>query len=201
MESDLTEAQQMVLAFLGERCDSGDAPPTVREICQHFGYRSTRAASDHLGALQKKGFVAREKNRSRGIRLIRRNDGVPLLGRIPAGHPRNTVAEPRGRLSLNPTHYGIHDRSKAFALFVSGDSMTGRHLFDGDIVLLESGVEPRDGDIVAALIDNESTLKTLVVRGRKAWLRAENPNYPDLIPAWDLQIQGVARAVVRLLRK
>jgi len=77
--------------------------------------------------------------------------------------------------------------------------MTGRRLFDGDIVILESGAEPRNGDVVAALIDNECTLKTLVLKRGKSWLHAENPKYPDLFPATDLQIQGVARAVIRLL--
>jgi repressor LexA len=79
--------------------------------------------------------------------------------------------------------------------------MTGRQIFDGDIVLFEHGTTPRHEDIVAALIDNESTLKTFVRKGGKVWLRAENPRFPDLVPAWDLQIQGVARAVIRFLRK
>ena len=79
--------------------------------------------------------------------------------------------------------------------------MIGRQIFDGDIVLLEHDATPQHGDIVAALIDNESTLKTFVRKGGKVWLRAENPRYPDLIPAWDLQIQGVARAIIRFLRK
>jgi repressor LexA len=79
--------------------------------------------------------------------------------------------------------------------------MVGRQIFDGDIVLLEQETSPHDGDIVAALIDNESTLKTFVRKGSKVWLRAENPRYPDLVPALDLQIQGVARAVIRFLNK
>jgi repressor LexA len=201
MHAELTTAQQLMLRFLEERSDSGELPPTIREICTHFGYRSTKAASDHLSALQKKGFVARDKRCARGLRLVQRKTGIPLLGRIQAGNPRDTEAEPAERLTLNPEHYGIRNRSRAFALRVSGDSMIGRQLFDGDIVLLESAAEPHNGDIVAALIDHQSTLKTLVLRSGKAWLRAENSKYPDLIPAWDLQIQGIARAVIRYLRK
>lgn len=79
--------------------------------------------------------------------------------------------------------------------------MIGCQISDGDIVILDHELTPRNGDVVAALIDNESTLKTFVQEGSKAWLRAENPRYPDLIPALDLQIQGVARAVIRFLRK
>ena len=80
--------------------------------------------------------------------------------------------------------------------------MIGRQIFEGDIVLLEHEAIPRDGDIVAALIDNESTLKTFVhKREGKVWLRAENPLYPELIPAMDLQVQGIVRAVIRFLKK
>jgi repressor LexA len=124
-----------------------------------------------------------------------------VLGRIAAGFPREGLAESDQQLPLDPSSYGIRDRSKAFALQVTGDSMIGCQISDGDIVILDYGLTPRNGDVVAALIDNESTLKTFVQKGSKAWLRAENPRYPDLIPALDLQIQGVARAVIRFLRK
>ena len=75
--------------------------------------------------------------------------------------------------------------------------MIGRHILNGDIVILEHGPEPRNGDIVAALIDGESTLKTFLKKGGKPYLKAENPKYPDLIPAQELMIQGVFRALIR----
>lgn len=77
--------------------------------------------------------------------------------------------------------------------------MIGRQLFDGDIVLCDAGGTARHEDIVAALIDNETTLKTLIVQRGKSWLRAENPRFPDLIPATSLVVQGVARGVIRFL--
>ena len=80
---------------------------------------------------------------------------------------------------------------------VTGDSMIGRHILDGDVVVLEHGPEPRNGQIVAALIDGESTLKTFVVKDGKPYLKAENPKYPDLIPAQELMIQGVFKALIR----
>ena len=201
MLAELTAPQRSLLRYLEERCESGELPPTVREICRDFGYRSTKAAVDLISALQRKGFVIRAKRCARGLRLVRRSQGVPLLGNIAAGHPRDVPTETSQFLPLNPAHYGIRNHAKAFALRVKGDSMVGRHLSDGDIVLLERDAEPQDGDIVAALIDNECTLKTLVMRGGKFWLRAENPSYPDLSPAWDLQVQGIARAVIRFLNK
>jgi repressor LexA len=198
MGCELTKAQQSVLTFLENRQECGEPPPTVREICERFGYGSTRSAADHLRALQKKGFVTRDQKCARGLRLTRQVLGIPLLGRIPAGHARSVEEEVEQRLPLNPEAYGIRNRTRAFALVVSGDSMIGRRLFEGDIVILESGAEAKSGDVVAALINNQSTLKTLVLRNGKAWLHAENPKYPDIIPAGDLRIQGVARAVIRL---
>jgi repressor LexA len=198
MTRELTETQQSVLTFLEKRQEQGELPPTVREICDHFGYGSTRSAADHLNALQKKGFLTRDKKSARGLRLTRHPKGIPLLGRIAAGPARSADENVERRLPVNSEDYGIRDRSRAFALRVVGDSMVGRRLFDGDIVILESGAEPKSGDVVAALIDNESTLKTLVLKGGEAWLHAENPKYPDIFPAFDLEIQGVARAVIRL---
>jgi len=201
MSTEMTPAQQSVFRFLEERSDSGEPPPTYREICERFGYRSPKAASDHVAALERKGLVSRVKGSARGLRLVRRMAGIPLLGQIAAGHAREAFAETEERLPLDPSAYGIAPPAQAFALRVTGDSMIGRQIFDGDIVLLEHEAIPQPGDIVAALIDNESTLKTFVRKGGKVWLRAENPRYPDLIPAWDLQIQGVARAIIRFLRK
>lgn len=193
--------QQEVHRFLEERDERGESAPTYREICKRFGYSSTKAAADQIAALERKGFVIREKGRARGIRLLRKSSGIPLLGQIAAGLARPAVEEADERLDVDPSVFGIRDRSNAFALRVSGDSMMGRQIFEGDIVILDKAVEPRSGDIVAALIDNECTLKTFVRRGKKVWLHAENPKYPDLIPAADLRIQGVGQAVIRLLNK
>jgi repressor LexA len=75
--------------------------------------------------------------------------------------------------------------------------MIGRHILDGDIVVLEHGPEPRHGEIVAALIDGESTLKTFLKKSGKPYLKAENPKYPNLVPAQELMIQGVFKALIR----
>jgi repressor LexA len=85
-----------------------------------------------------------------------------------------------------------------FALRVRGDSMIGAHIVDGDMVILENAKDVHDGDIVAALIDGETTLKRYVVERGRPYLKAENPRYPDLVPARELKIQGV---MVSLLRK
>ncbi len=92
---------------------------------------------------------------------------------------------------------GFKPTRNTFALRVVGDSMIGRHICNGDFVILEHGPEPRNGQIIAALIDRKSTLKTFVVKGGKSYLKAENPKYPNLIPSEELMIQGVFKALIR----
>ena len=199
MPLELTQAQRRVLEFVESRFSNGENPPTYREICQGLGYKSPKAASDHVAALERKGYLVRGKGHARGIRLTGYSFGVPLLGRIAAGYPSDAPSEIEKHLPIDPTVFGIRDRTKGFALRVHGDSMTGRQIFDGDIVLLEQEQSPQNGDIVAAIIDNESTLKTFVRKNGTSWLQAENPRYPALVPIIGLTVQGVARAVVRLL--
>ena len=199
--ADVTKPQRNLQRFLEERDENGEPPPTYREICKRLGYKSPKAATDLVTSMERKGLVAVEKHCARGIRLVQKSIGIPVLGHIVAGPPHEAFEESEERLVLDPAFCGIRDRSKAFALRVTGDSMTGRQIFEGDIVLLEHQAVPQDGDLVAALIDNESTIKTLVRKSGNLWLRAENPRYPDLIPALDMQVQGVGRAVVRILSK
>jgi repressor LexA len=92
---------------------------------------------------------------------------------------------------------GFKPTRNTFALRVSGDSMSGKHICDGDIVILEHGPDPRPGQIVAALMDRKSTLKTFLLKNGKPFLKAENSKYPDLIPSDELMIQGVFRALIR----
>jgi repressor LexA len=121
---------------------------------------------------------------------------LPLLGEILAGRPG--AAEGRAETCV-PVSYEaleIPKNARCFVLKVSGDSMVGAHIVDGDLVVLELR-PPHDGAIVAALIDGEATLKRYVVRNGRPFLKAENPRYPELVPAQELVIQGVLRAIVR----
>ena len=150
--------------------------------------------------MQEHGKVIYNPGCSRSLRLVRKpNPGAPVLGSIAAGFPESSDSQNTSELPINPAAFGIHNPATAFVLRVRGDSMTGRQFFDRDLVLLDRAATPKNQDVVAALIDQECTLKTLVIKNGKTWLKAENPVYPDLIPAHDLQIQGVAKAVIRIL--
>lgn len=122
---------------------------------------------------------------------------IPVFGSIPAGPPQTKSQDSQGCLSVNLECIGVKPTPRTFALEVKGDSMVGRHILEGDVVVLEHGMNPKNGDVVAALIDGESTLKTYVEINRKPFLKAENPAYPDLLPAEELVTQGVMIALIR----
>ncbi|MGD0087834.1 MAG: transcriptional repressor LexA [Verrucomicrobiota bacterium] len=200
----LTKAQHRVLDFIQTEINAGRPAPSLREIAGRFGFAAHRAAADHLEALKRKGFIVSNPGKARSLRvtsplakLRSRVVDIPLFGSIPAGIPQTREQEAEGCISVDVESIGYKPTRNAFALRVTGDSMIGRHVLDGDFVVLEHGPEPRNGQIVAALIDGDSTLKTYIVKGGKPYLKAENPKYPDLIPAQELMIQGVFKALIR----
>jgi repressor LexA len=204
---ELTAAQRRVLDFIQGEVQAGRSIPTLREIAANFGFRAHRAAACHLEALKRKGFVASEAGKARSLRVTSplarlrgRVADIPLYGSIPAGFSREREQEPDGCVSVDVASIGFKPTRNTFALRVVGDSMIGRHICDGDIVVLEHGPEPRPGQIVAALIDRKSTLKTFVLKNGKPFLKAENPKYPDLLPSEELMIQGVVCAVIRQMK-
>jgi repressor LexA len=197
----LTDKQSAVLEYIRERRADGFAMPTVREIQQNFGFSSPFAATRHIMALEKKGFLNRAGGRARSMIL---NDprpprwlNIPLLGAIPAGLPVEAFEQPDRCVKIDADSIRLPKNSRTFALEVRGDSMVGAGILDRDVIILELA-EPRHRDIVAALIDGETTLKRYLIEKRRPFLRAENPNYPDLLPAQELVIQGVFRALIRI---
>jgi repressor LexA len=122
---------------------------------------------------------------------------VPIYGEIPAGMATLSEQNIEGRVALDLGSLNASRSGRTFALRVRGDSMIGAHILDGDIVILEDRQTAKNGDIVAALIDGETTLKRYVVERGRPYLKAENPKYPNQIPARELRIQGVMRALVR----
>ena len=213
MSEGLTKRQQEVLAFIAEHQQVNEAPPSLREVAAHFGFRSMTAAADHVKALRRKGYLKHRPHQARSLRAVpspstpyqpalrARIVDVPIYGCIPAGFADERRQEDvEGCISVDVDTLGVKPSPRTFALEVRGDSMIGRHIMEGDYAILEHGMDPRPGDVVAALIDNESTLKTFVKQRGKPCLKAENPKYPNLIPAQELVIQGVMVALIRKVR-
>lgn len=203
MPDQLPPSQAAVLRFLEDLDAAGKPAPTIREICAKFGYRSTKAAADHLVALEEKGYIIRHPRRSRGIELVRRRQGVPLLGRIAAGIPREGEAGAvEDYLPIDVRNFGIKDPAQAFALRVRGDSMIEAGIFDGDIAVLKARPDAQNGEIAAVLIDEEATLKRVYHSAEGLRLHAENPAYRDIVVRReDFKTLRIAGVLVGTLRK
>ena len=158
----LTERQQQLLEFLKEYHSNNGLMPSTREIQDHFGFASQTAAVSHLRALEKKGVIQKVPGKARALvfpEQLEREEivDIPIYGQIAAGMASETEQDNEGCLSIDVATLGVPRSAKTFALKVRGDSMIDAHIMSGDCVILELK-EPRRGDIVAALIDGETTL-------------------------------------------
>jgi repressor LexA len=187
----LTSRQQEILDFIRDFQFEQGCSPSIPELQRAFGIKSPNGVASHLKALEAKGAIRRAERGSRKVELL----GVPLLGSIVAGNPESR----EGCTSVDVETLGISVPRGCYALKVRGESMRDAGILDGDIVVLQPTPSPKAGQIVAALIDGDSTLKRLVTLKGKWYLKAENSAFPELIPRSDLVIQGVARTIIRNL--
>lgn len=197
----LSKRQQEVYDYLKREARVNGVMPSSRDIQDHFHFASQTAAMNHLRTLEKKGVIQRQEGKARAIAFTDELDreeivDIPVYGAIAAGFGETQEQQQDGCLSIDIRSLGIPRNARTFALKVRGDSMIDAHICDGDTVILEFR-EPRRGDVVAALIDGETTLKRYVMQGNKPYLQAENEMFPDLIPARELIIQGVMVALLR----
>ena len=201
----LTSRQRQVLDYIQASQTQHGVVPTMREIARQFGFRSMTAAADHVRALRRKGYLVHHPRAARSHSVIQTMQTmvprslvqVPLYGTIPAGFADERTQEADRTVAIDFESLGLRPDSKVFALEVRGDSMINRHICDGDIAIIDRSRTPKQGDVVAALIDRESTLKTLEFENGRPYLRAENPHYLNLHPSHELLIQGVMVALVR----
>ena len=200
MQDSLTPPQQKLRTYILDSIREDGCPPTVREICAEFGYRSTGTARDHLSALETKGYLKKQPGKSRG--LIPRNwpkilraqfPPMPILGRIAAGGPLLAEENIEGALDLSEEFAG----KKVFALKVHGDSMIEAGICEDDLVVVRGQDHAEAGEIVVALVDGESTVKRLERRNNKLWLQPANPRYEPIPVTGDTRIIGKVIGVIR----
>jgi repressor LexA len=196
----LTERQRGILEFIQTEQREKGITPSTREIQAHFGFASQTSVMQYLATLERKGFLDRHARKARAlitpVQKVRITD-IPIYGQIPAGMATLTEQTIEGHVSLDTRSVNAAKNGRTFALRVRGDSMIDAHVLDGDIVILEDRKDVQNGDIVAALIDGETTLKRYVMEHGRPYLKAENPLYPNLVPARELRIQGVMVSLVR----
>ena len=190
----LTKSQHKVFDFLRGQMPSG-TPPTVREICNATGLRSTSTVHAHLKTLEKLGYITREAGLNRSIRIEGSEAAVqvPIMGKVTAGLPILAVEDIEGYIPF-PQKTG----KELFALHVSGLSMRDAGILDGDYVIAERVPTAEDGDIVVALLEDEATVKTLYREEGRVRLQPENPDFSPIY-AKDVSLLGKVIAVIRYL--
>ena len=198
----LTSRQQDIYTYLNRHLEEHGYPPTLREICSEFGMRSTRAASDHLHALERKGFISRTRDRSRGIELMgarpsTAGTSVPQVGKIAAGMPLLAQENIQDRMTLDP---GFLKGDGNFLLEVQGDSMIEAHICSGDFIIVRPQEQAKNGDIVVAMIEDEATVKRLERRGDKVLLVPENRNMQPIVIE-NTRLLRIVGIVVGLIRR
>jgi repressor LexA len=197
----ITDHQQAILDFSRDFCADNGVMRLLRDTRDTFKFGTSRTTQKRLHGLEKKGVIQRSGGRARSTTVVGTVPfhavHIPLVGIIPAGYPSEQDQQSDRCVSIDEETLQLPKNARTFALEVRGDSMIDAHIVAGDVVIMELR-EPNHRDIVAALIDGETTLKRFLVHKGKPFLRAENSKYPDLVPAQELVIQGVFRALLRV---
>ncbi|MFC7545496.1 transcriptional repressor LexA [Plantactinospora sp. GCM10030261] len=206
--STLTARQRRILEFIRDWVERYGYPPSVREIGEAVGLVSPSSVAYQLKELERKGFLRRDPNRPRAVDVRPPNDlmddeaaraqrpapaYVPMLGRIAAGGP---ILAEQAVEDVFPLPRELVGEGEVFMLQVKGDSMIDAAICDGDWVVVRQQPTANAGDIVAAMLDGEATVKTYRRRDGHAWLMPQNPAF-DPIPGDDATIMGRVVAVLR----
>ena len=203
MPDNITDRQQAIYDFICAAIDKRGLPPTMREIGEEFGIRSTNGVEGHLAALERNGLIARHRGKSRGISMPARERpavAIPLLGRVAAGIPVLSPENRAGDVLVDLTLFSLRSAHNLFALKVKGDSMVNAHIVDGDTLLVRAQASARDGDIVVALVDGEATVKRFFLGKSQVRLQPENSAMkPLLLDRGEFLIMGKAVGILRRL--
>jgi len=201
--SELTLRQRQIYEFLARTVREKGYAPSIPEIGRRFRIASTNGVSDHLKALERKGYIRRAGNRAleilslRGRSLVPEAREVPILGRIRAGSP--LLAEEHIEGFLTVAHEMARGR-EVFALKVKGDSMIEDGILDGDCVIIRRQESADNGEIVAALIGEEATLKRFYRKGPTVTLKPGNKNYaPTVVTRGEFRVLGKVVGLIREL--
>ena len=206
-ENGLTPRQTKILLAIKEAMETNGYPPSMREIGEAAGLSSPSSVKYQLEALESKGWIRRDPSRGRALEVLtpgderfedikpERTHNVPLVGRIAAGGP---ILAEQNVEELFPLPASLVGEGDLFMLKVVGDSMIDAAICDGDFVVIRSQKDANKGEIVAAMIDGEATVKTFSKKNGQIWLLPANDNYQP-IDGNQAEILGVVTAVLRSL--
>ncbi|MBD3419118.1 MAG: transcriptional repressor LexA [Chitinivibrionales bacterium] len=201
----LTPEQNRVLHYIISHQRATGSPPTVREIAAHLGYNSVNNARQHLRLIERKGYLRQIPGKARGIEVavgfeVEVSDNevqAPLVGRVAAGQPITAVENLEGYVTLDRS---IFRGEGLFTLRIKGESMCDAGILDGDIVIVRQQAVVENGEIAVVIVDGEATLKRFIREYDKIILRAENPEFADMVFFDDREI-WIAGKLVGVMRK
>ena len=201
MAEPLTPIERKVYQYLIDFLTENTYQPSIREIGRKFRIKSTKTVSDLLQSLTQKGFIERDPSRSRGVRILgysgpMRTQPVPYYGRIHAGEPALLPESREGYITFDRRFVPGED---AFLLRVKGDSMTGRGIVEGDFVMISPSAPAGEGDVIAARLGEEATVKTLTHRDGTIVLQPANPKEREIVvhDSDDFAVLGVVCGIFR----
>ena len=226
----LTDRQLEVLRFVARQIEDAGYPPTIREIGEGLDIRSTNGVNDHLKALERKGYLARDPVKSRALiptdrarellgegaasqrsnvipfakggapRATSRLVEIPIVGRVAAGQP--ILAQERIEDTVQVDAFLLGTNKKVYGLRVQGDSMIGDGILTGDYVFVKKQLHAEDGDIVVAMIDEEATVKRVYFEGDRVRFQPSNPRMaPIYVRESDFRSTMILGIVVGVYRK
>lgn len=210
MSKEITEIQKHILNFLIEQKSNRGIPPTLAEIAKHFGYKNRATVREHLVALERKGFIKKNAKLSRHIELTLEDKFFvprPVLGEVAAGNPLTIYPDAIDTVEL-PTVARMPKDS--FLLRVKGDSLKDAYIFSGDIIIVNPNLDPKNGQIVVAILDDAAVVKRFYKKKNepssvsKIELLSENPDYKPIIIEKNylkFKIVGVAVGIYRSMEK
>ena len=181
MSRELTEIQRKILEHLIDQIKGKGIPPTLAEVARHFGYKNRATVQQHLGAIEKKGYIRKNPKLSRGIELTLEDKFFvprPVLGEVAAGNPLTIYPDAIDTIDL-PTIARMPKDS--FLLRVKGDSLKDTYIFSGDIIIVNPNLEPSNGQIVVAILDDAAVVKRFFKKKSQIELISENPEYKPIV--------------------
>lgn len=201
MPGKITAKQQQILDYIKEEILRKGYPPTVREICEKVGLRSTSSVHSHLATLEENGYIRRDPTKPRAIEIIddefglarREMSNIPVVGRVAAGEPLLAVENIEDYFAL-PTEF--LPNNETFILKIHGESMINVGFYENDYIIVERTYAVSNGDIVVALIDDSATVKRFYKEDGHIRLQPENDNMdPIIVP--DCEILGRVHSLYR----
>ncbi len=203
----LTPRQREVYEFVLSHIENTCRPPTIREIGEHFGMKSTGTVRDNIRALDKKGYIRQRPRSARGIELVQREGAhmasgslrVPVLGSIAAGQPLLAVENIEEHIDIDSQF--LEKGDVVFGLRVIGDSMRDAGIYDGDYVFVRKQQTADNGDIVAAVIGEEATVKRYFHEGSRIRLQPANDTMSPIYISPEESELIIAGKIIGVLRK